>query len=82
MWDDIMDTQGAVGAGDDYIVVVFRGTKEGADWITNLKFVQEEFPGLGRVHKVSQDWFFRSSSDADDADDAGGTGRGALGGAS
>lgn len=36
----------------DYIAVVFRGTQEGADWWTNLKFLHRHFPRLGRVHEV------------------------------
>ncbi len=32
--------------------MVFRGTQEGADWWTNLKFIHREFPSLGKVHEV------------------------------
>lgn len=31
---------------------MFRGTQEGADWWTNLKFLHRHFPALGRVHEV------------------------------
>lgn len=45
--------QAAIAATDDYIAVVFRGTQEGADWWTNLKFLHRHFPSLGKVHEVS-----------------------------
>lgn len=48
----IADTQAAVAATPEYVVIVFRGTQEGADWVTNLKFRQKKFPVLGKVHKV------------------------------
>lgn len=45
--------QAAIAATEDYMVVLFRGTQEGADWWTNLKFLHRHFPALGRVHEVS-----------------------------
>ncbi|CAM9259371.1 unnamed protein product [Scytosiphon promiscuus] len=50
-FSEINDTQAAVAATAEYIAVVFRGTQEGADWWTNLKFLHREFPELGKVHE-------------------------------
>eukprot|EP00903_Cladosiphon_okamuranus_P006675 g6516.t1 len=50
-FSQINDTQAAIAATEDYIAVVFRGTQEGADWWTNLKFLHRHFPSLGRVHE-------------------------------
>lgn len=36
-FDAIHDTEAFVVANDDVIAVVFRGTKEMADWATNLR---------------------------------------------
>lgn len=46
------DTQGAVAATAEYIVVVFRGTQEPSDWATNLKFFQADFPALSQPLEV------------------------------
>eukprot|EP00903_Cladosiphon_okamuranus_P008420 g8094.t1 len=35
--DMIQDTQGFIAANDDVILVVFRGTQEIIDWVTNLR---------------------------------------------
>ena len=51
-FSEIANAQAAIGATPEYIAIVFRGTQEGADWITNLKFFHKDFPKLGRVHKV------------------------------
>ncbi|CAN0480582.1 unnamed protein product, partial [Scytosiphon promiscuus] len=37
MCDGVEDTEAFVAANDSMILVVFRGTSEGADWVTNLK---------------------------------------------
>ncbi|CAM9877799.1 unnamed protein product, partial [Hapterophycus canaliculatus] len=50
-FSEINDTQAAVAATAEYIAVVFRGTQEGADWWTNLKFLHRDFPELGKVHE-------------------------------
>ena len=39
MCDDIEDTEAFVAANDNIILVVFRGTSEGSDWITNLRCI-------------------------------------------
>ena len=44
MCDGVEDTEAFVAAGDSMILVVFRGTSEGADWITNLKFMTRRVP--------------------------------------
>ncbi|CAN0532113.1 unnamed protein product, partial [Scytosiphon promiscuus] len=38
LFDVIQDTEAFVVANDDVILVVFRGTSELTDWITNLSF--------------------------------------------
>ena len=44
-------TQGAIiSAPDKFDVLVFRGTEEGADWLTNLKFEKDRWDGNGKVH--------------------------------
>ena len=43
-------TRGFVGARDDAVVVVFRGTNRPADWITNLSYLQVE-GYVGKVHR-------------------------------
>ncbi|CAM9962984.1 unnamed protein product [Laminaria digitata] len=50
MFDKIEDTQAFVAANDDMILVVFRGTSENNDWLTNLKIGTRRVPkewGLG-----------------------------------
>ncbi|CAM9545693.1 unnamed protein product [Laminaria digitata] len=50
MFDKIEDTEAFVVANDDMILVVFRGTSETNDWLTNLKFATRRVPpewGLG-----------------------------------
>ncbi|CAN0203504.1 unnamed protein product [Ascophyllum nodosum] len=54
-FSEIANAQAAIGATPEYIAIVFRGTQEGADWITNLKFFHKDFPKLGRVHKGFND---------------------------
>lgn len=44
IWDSVEDTEAFVAANDSMILVVFRGTSEGADWITNLKFMTRRVP--------------------------------------
>lgn len=47
-----------MAANDDIIMVVFRGTKEFADWAANLKASKRDCPSgwggpeSGKVHKV------------------------------
>lgn len=60
MFDKLHDTEAFVAADDTCLVVVFRGTKEGSDWATNLKFGVSDPPeewGLEGenlfVHQVS-----------------------------
>jgi hypothetical protein len=42
--------RGFVGAREDAVVVVFRGTNRPADWITNVSYLQVEGYG-GKVHR-------------------------------
>lgn len=49
MRDGVEDTEAFIAANDSMILVVFRGTSEGADWITNLKFM---------TRRVPKDWGF------------------------
>lgn len=58
-FDGIEDTEAFVAANDDMIAVVFRGTKEMADWATNLRAswrscpVEWDFPSAeGSMHEV------------------------------
>ncbi|KAL4450151.1 hypothetical protein ABPG77_010820 [Micractinium sp. CCAP 211/92] len=46
------DTQAIVVDGGDKIYLAYRGTEETniKDWITDLKFVPKEVPGLGNLH--------------------------------
>ena len=44
MFDKIEDTEAFVVANDDMILVVFRGTSETKDWLTNLKFATRRVP--------------------------------------
>ncbi|CAM9523218.1 unnamed protein product [Ascophyllum nodosum] len=44
LFDAIQDTEAFVAANDDMIAVVFRGTQEKSDWVTNLKLVQRSCP--------------------------------------
>ena len=44
MCDDIEDTEAFVAANDNIILVVFRGTSEGSDWITNLRCISRRVP--------------------------------------
>ncbi len=46
---DIKDTQGFITANKDIIVLVFRGTTTGIDWLTNVKFVLVP-SNVGKVH--------------------------------
>lgn len=59
LFDAIQDTEAFVAANDDVILVVFRGTSELTDWITNLSFRTRNIPaawGFGAedcdVHQV------------------------------
>lgn len=59
LFDAIQDTEAFVVANDDAILVVFRGTSELTDWITNLSFRTRNIPaawGFGDedcdVHQV------------------------------
>lgn len=59
--DLIQDTEGFVAANDDVLLVVFRGTSEPVDWLTNLRGVPRGVPdawgldGEGcSVHRVSE----------------------------
>ena len=58
-FDDIQDTEAFVAANDDMIAVVFRGTKEIADWATNLRVSLRRCPSEwnlpsseGSMHEV------------------------------
>ncbi|CAN0228893.1 unnamed protein product, partial [Discosporangium mesarthrocarpum] len=44
------DTQSFVAAHEDYTVVAFRGTTNGSDWATNVKFFEHKTPH-GGVHR-------------------------------
>lgn len=61
-FDGIEDTEAFVAANDDMIAVVFRGTKEMADWATNLRAswrscpVEWDFPSAeGSMHEGFDD---------------------------
>ena len=42
--DAVQDTEAYLVANDDVIIVVFRGTREPADWATNLIFFTRDVP--------------------------------------
>lgn len=44
-------TQAALVAAKDFCVLVFRGTADLRDWLTNLRVAPGEWPGGGRVHQ-------------------------------
>lgn len=59
LFDAIHDTEAFVTANDEVILVVFRGTSELTDWVTNLSFRPRNIPaawGFGAedcdVHQV------------------------------
>lgn len=61
-FDAIHDTEAYVCANDDMVAVVFRGTKEKVDWVTNLNACKRGcppewgFPNLsGTMHEVRGD---------------------------
>lgn len=37
--------------GENLVVIVFRGSQEPSDWMTNFDFKSEKFEGHGKVHK-------------------------------
>jgi hypothetical protein len=43
-------TQGAVISAPGFDVLVFRGSEEGADWLTNLNGLKDRWDGNGKVH--------------------------------
>ena len=47
----VHDTEGFVAANDDIVLVVFRGTSEGKDWITNLRGIPFGVPDTWNVPK-------------------------------
>lgn len=57
--DAVHDTQAFVVANDTTVVVVFRGTLELTDWVTNLKIISKAAPaewGIGQhcdLHEVN-----------------------------
>ena len=56
-FDAIHDTEAFVAANDDIVAVVFRGTKEKADWAANLNAQRRECPETwgadsGALHEV------------------------------
>lgn len=49
--DEKSDTQSFVAAKDNHLVVCFRGTGSGRDWIVDAKILKtDSFDGKGRVH--------------------------------
>lgn len=57
--DLIQDTEGFVAANDDVLLVVFRGTSEAVDWLTNLRGIPRGVawcPDRERcsIHRVSE----------------------------
>lgn len=54
MFDAIQDTEAFVAANDDVILVVFRGTSELTDWVTNLSF---------RTRNIPSAWGFEEDCD-------------------
>lgn len=53
--DAIHDTEAFVAANDDMIVVVFRGTQEATDWVTNLNIVTRHIPEAWGLHDQDAD---------------------------
>lgn len=56
-FDAIHDTEAFVAANDDMVAVVFRGTKEKADWAANLNACRRDCPESwggdpGALHEV------------------------------
>lgn len=60
----VHDTQAFVAANDDMIIVVFRGTKEGVDWVTNLVYSHRECPETWGV--PASECFVHEASDTID----------------
>lgn len=54
-FDAIEDTESFVAANDDMIMVVFRGTQEATDWVTNLDIVERPVPESWGLNDDSDD---------------------------
>lgn len=54
-FDAIHDTEAFVAANDDVIIAVFRGSKGGRDWLTNLSVLPRDVPEEWKLETADGD---------------------------